>query len=119
MAVSLSLSIAGISHRKHAANRFIAAIERKLIVEREPTNPVDPKAILVRGEWLEGGRTETAILGYVPREHAAKVADQWPNAQLVGVLRAVCPLNPRIKNPGITFALFREKQQKRSKQVTD
>lgn len=54
---------------------FIAGKERRLSLERDPTNLHDPNAIKVIGQWQSGdGREHREQVGWVPKEMAEAIA---------------------------------------------
>jgi hypothetical protein len=86
--------IAGLFFRKRNAVNFIRNAARcegegiawGMECVRDPENEHDPHAIEVRGWWdvngVRGPRRNTERLGYWPKERAAAVAEEHPNAEL-------------------------------------
>lgn len=66
---------AGLARRKHAATQFAKGRDQRVELEREPSNPQDPKAIRVIGCWRGWILSRRTPLGYVPRHVAKVIAD--------------------------------------------
>jgi hypothetical protein len=89
-------SIAGVQYRKRNAEKFAQAVFEchrlgrpfGLLTEREPTNPVDPKAVKIIG-WAQ---TQSAILGrdkqltfelgYLDADTSGRIAEKYPHLPL-------------------------------------
>lgn len=70
------LDVAGIAHRKRAAQKFVSTSGRKwLELEPEPSNRCDPNAIKVLGcfKGMFGGKR--LHVGYVPKEISGALAN--------------------------------------------
>jgi hypothetical protein len=90
-----------------AVAKFVTASRQKIELRREPSNPVDPYAVAVFGQWSdgEGEEGEEAHLGYLPREVAKEVSELLERGGLeptIAVLYA--PYEDR--GPGIRLDLW-------------
>jgi len=65
--------VAGVSRRQEEVIRFINGTGHELSLIREPSNPADPNAIKVVARWSEDAHQQSAHIGYVPAEIAAKI----------------------------------------------
>lgn len=75
--------VAGVSFRQEALTRFIEGANRRLRLVPEPTNDHDPNAIRVEAIWREpDGGSLVGLIGYLPREHSAVLANRDPNLLL-------------------------------------
>ncbi|MGB9875623.1 MAG: HIRAN domain-containing protein, partial [bacterium] len=80
--------------------------ERSLELKRDPQNPYDQNAIEVIGHWRdEKGKERSGLLGYVPKELAARLAQEAPSVLLVATLETLI-LPRRKKSPGIRFSVW-------------
>lgn len=98
------LSVAGIS--KYRAGEFLAAKDRWLALEREPSNPRDSNAIKVLGIFLAGRFKIKTQLGYVPADAAAHIAREAPKAPLYANIDAVFKPGEYGPNGGIRFSIW-------------
>ncbi|MGB9554024.1 MAG: ImmA/IrrE family metallo-endopeptidase, partial [bacterium] len=102
------IEVAGISFDSARENAlsFAYGKERSLELKRDPQNPCDQNAIEVIGHWRdEKGKEYSGLLGYVPRELAARLAQEAPKAQLSATLETLI-LPRRKKSPGIRFSIW-------------
>lgn len=68
------LSVMGVFMRKSDVKAFCKGSNLALQFEPEPSNKHDPNAIRVIGWWDGWFGRKSAMLGYVPAEHAAKLS---------------------------------------------
>lgn len=102
------IEVAGISFDSARENavHFAYGKERSLELKRDPKNPYDQNAIEVIGCWKdEKGKEHSGLLGYVPRELAARLAQEAPKAKLSATLETLI-LPRRKKSPGIRFSVW-------------
>jgi len=102
------VEVAGISFEGTRENAFHFAYgkERSLELRRDPLNPYDKNAVEVIGRWRDAqGKERSGLLGYVPKELAARLAREAPEAQLYATLETVI-LPRRKKSPGIRFSVW-------------
>jgi hypothetical protein len=86
-------NVAGARFHDEALQSDGAAPGRRLVLRREPDNPHDPNAIAVDTE-------DGAHLGFVPRELAPEVGDDWSAVAL-----RESRLSPRDPRTGLTMLL--------------
>jgi len=102
------IEVAGISFESSRENAlsFAYGKERSLELRRDPQNPFDQNAIEVIGRWRDKERKEcSGLLGYVPRELAARMAKDASSSQLYATLETLI-LPRRKKSPGIRFSVW-------------
>lgn len=102
------VEVAGISFDSARENALLFSYgkERSLELKRDPLNPYDPNAIEVIGHWRdEEGKEHSGLLGYVPKELAARIAKEAPSSQLYATLETLI-LPRRKKSPGIRFSVW-------------
>jgi hypothetical protein len=102
------IEVAGISfdNARENAVHFAYGKERSLELRRDPQNPYDQNAVEVLGHWRdEKGKEHSGLLGYVPRELAARLAQEAPKAKLSATLETLI-LPRRKKSPGIRFSVW-------------
>ena len=102
------MEVVGISFESTRENAlsFAYGKERSLELKRDPQNPYDQNAIEVIGHWRdEEGKERSGLLGYVPRELAARLAQEAPSSQLFATLETLV-FPRRKKSPGIRFSLW-------------
>jgi Zn-dependent peptidase ImmA (M78 family) len=102
------VEVAGISFEGTRENALLFAYgkERSLELKRDPKNPYDKNAVEVLGRWYDAqGKECSGLLGYIPRELAARLAREAPEAQLYATLETVI-LPRRKKSPGIRFSVW-------------
>jgi Zn-dependent peptidase ImmA (M78 family) len=102
------IEVAGISFDSARDNavHFVYGKEHSLELKRDPQNPYDQNAIEVIGHWRdEKGKEHSGLLGYVPRELAARMAKDASSSQLYATLETLI-LPRRKKSPGIRFSVW-------------
>jgi len=102
------IEVAGISFESTRENAlsFSYGKERSLELKRDPQNPYDQNAIEVIGHWRdEKGEEHSGLLGYVPRELAARLAQEAPSFRLFATLETLI-FPRRKKSPGIRFSVW-------------
>jgi len=102
------VEVAGISFESARENALLFSYGkgRSLQLKRDPENPYDQNAVEVIGRWYDTqGKECSGLLGYVPKELAARLAREAPEAQLYATLETVI-LPRRKKSPGIRFSLW-------------
>jgi hypothetical protein len=101
--------VAGISldSYRQAAVAFLQGSRRHLLLRWEGDNPADCNAIQVVGVWQDRcGQKGQGVLGYVPRQVAAKVvAELGPGVPLAATLLVFFAPGAG-RSPGIRFALW-------------
>ena len=105
------VEVAGISFEDAQENAFLFSYrkERSLELRRDPENPYDKNAVEVLGRWSdENGKECSGHLGWVPKELAARLASETPQAELFATLETV--IFPRgKKSPGLRFSIWLKK----------
>ena len=102
------IEVVGISFESTQENAlsFAYGKERSLELRRDPQNPYDQNAIEVIGHWRDEKEKErSGLLGYVPRELAARIAQEAPKAKLFATLETLI-FPRRKKSPGIRFSVW-------------
>jgi len=102
------IEVVGISFESTQENAlsFAYGKERSLELRRDPQNPYDQNAIEVIGHWRDEKEKEhSGLLGYVPRELAARIAKEASSSQLYATLETLI-FPRRKKSPGIRFSLW-------------
>jgi hypothetical protein len=102
------IEVAGISFESTQENAlsFAYGKERSLELKRDPQNPYDQNAIEVIGHWKDKeGKECSGLLGYVPRELAARIAKEASSSQLYATLETLI-FPRRKKSPGIRFSIW-------------
>lgn len=86
------VEVAGISRDEARINaeRFIAGTNRRIELERDPTNTFDPNAIKVIGIWTDAdGGEHRSRIGWVPREIAKNIAENYPHSSIGATLETI------------------------------
>lgn len=102
------IEVAGISFESARENAlsFAYGKERSLELKRDPQNPYDQNAVEVLGHWRDQkGKEHSGLLGYIPKELAARLAQEAPSASLFSTLETLI-LPRRKKSPGIRFSVW-------------
>jgi len=102
------IEVAGISFESTRENAlsFAYGKERSLEMKCDPQNPYDQNAIEVIGHWRDEKEKEhSGLLGYVPRELAARIAKEASSSQLYATLETLI-FPRRKKSPGIRFSIW-------------
>lgn len=120
--------VAGISYepaRSHAT-AFIAGKERRLSLERDPTNSHDSHAIKVIGQWKDqAGNERRGQVGWVPKEMAEVIAQFDARSELSATIWTMLkPVDG--KNPGLRMDIWytpappiEKPKRKRAKKVKE
>lgn len=89
--VATDVSVAGISYRQEVVPKLIAGSGRKIILERDPDNEYseNKSAIKAMARWKEGEEEYIEHVGYVPRDIAAEIAEEYPYNELLGCLSVI------------------------------
>lgn len=85
-----------------ALDFILAGRDRRLELERELPNPYNRNAIRVFAIW--NGKREP--VGYVPREIAARIANEYAHRRLAAVPVMVYPPQCDYQPPGIRFDIY-------------
>jgi hypothetical protein len=84
--------------------------EQRITLRLEPSNPIDPNAIAVVGDWTGAGIQKSAQLGYHPREAAQKSVDLLRQSKLEPTI-AVLYLPHENHSPGIRLDLWTHRKR--------
>lgn len=110
------VEVAGITRegRPEAVQAILDSSERRIELEREPDNLHDPNAVAVVAHWTRADKSDSQKIGYLPREAAAKLAEEFPDKEEIGAtIEAVFAARGE-KSPGIRIDVWGERD-KRSK----
>lgn len=103
--VAEDVPVAGISYRQEVITKLIEGTGRKILLEREPDNKHDKKAIKILARWKVEDEEYIEHVGYVPKEIAAKIAKKYPNNDLLGCLSVIFTPSAD-RSAGMRFSIY-------------
>jgi hypothetical protein len=112
------VAVAGISHRADVGCEFVFGSNLRLVLEREPTNPVDSNAIRVIGVWQHRGIEKRELIGYVPRDTAARIASRYPHTDIRAVPIVVFQPDSKHRTPGVRFDIYTPRVKRKVKSAS-
>lgn len=106
------VKVAGVTQvgRSRVVSEFVLGDKQRITLRPEPSNPVDPDAIAVFGQWTVGGTQKDAQLGYLPRETAKKCIDLLRQDKLEPTI-AVLYQPHENQSPGIRLDLWTHRRR--------
>lgn len=99
--------VAGVSRdeRPDRIVELIAGRSRRIELEPEPTNRVDPNAIKVIAHWESGLEQSSAHIGYLPADVAKEIAEHHPGVPVAATVKAMYAPTQE-KNPGVRLEIW-------------